>query len=80
VIGDEAEAAELYRQVLAKPDANSEVRRLASLREGKLRHGSGDYARAVDVSAPLVPELEERYLTTLFPEDSSSYSATSRSE
>jgi len=69
VIGDEAEAADLYRQVLEQPDANLEVRRLASLREGKLRQGSGDYARAVEVFAPLVHELEERYLTALVPED-----------
>lgn len=69
VMGDEAEAADLYRQVIEHPDADSEARRMASLREGKLRQGFGDYARTVELFTPLVLELEERYLTALVPED-----------
>jgi CHAT domain len=69
VAGADADAAATYRRVVDSGPVDDGGVQRAILRETQLRLGLGEPQRVVEILPPLLPYLQQRYLTSVMDED-----------
>jgi tetratricopeptide (TPR) repeat protein/CHAT domain-containing protein len=64
---DPARASRLRDSLLTRDGVDDDIQGMAAQKEADERYQSGSYRAAIDLLSPLLPELEERYLTAIEP-------------